>query len=160
MWYSCKNVQFLVCLFTRRGDMILKRKIIIKFYPYQFFFGAVFNAKIFNLSCTGFIRTYTNRWYLPALPFIWFFLNQFNRELVDFSKLLITLSRLKSKLFGAWSSAELVISQNEPLWNCIYNFRVTTKGIITFCSLLSIGKKNLNYSERLVVKTIGSKFNY
>ena len=34
-------------------------------------------------------------WYLLALAFIWFSLNQFNKELVDFSKLLITLSRLK-----------------------------------------------------------------
>ena len=35
-----------------------------------------------------------------ALAFIWFSLNQFNRELVDFSKLVITLSKLKSKFYG------------------------------------------------------------
>ena len=35
-----------------------------------------------------------------------------------------------------------------------------TKGIINFCSFLSIGKKTLPKSERLVVKTTGSKFSY
>ena len=40
------------------------------------------------------------------------------------------------------------------------NSRIKTKGIINFCSLLSIGKKTLHDSERLVVKTISSKFNW
>ena len=36
------------------------------------------------------------------------------------------------------------------------NFRVATKGIINFCSLLPIGKKTLYDSGSLVVQTVDS----
>ena len=47
----------------------------------------------------------TKRWHLLALAFIWFSLNRFHGEFVDFSELLITLSRLKWRLYAVLSSA-------------------------------------------------------
>ena len=51
----------------------------------------------------------TNRWLWIVLALIWFSLKQFNKELVTFSKLFITLCRLKSKLCGVLSFAKLAI---------------------------------------------------
>ena len=54
----------------------------------------------------------TKRWHLPALAFKSFSLNQFNEDLVHFSKLFITLSILKSKLYRVSSSAYFAISHS------------------------------------------------
>ena len=45
-------------IFSKRRDVIFKRMIGIKFYSQRFFYGTIFSTKIFNLSCTVFVRTY------------------------------------------------------------------------------------------------------
>ena len=117
-----------------------------------------------SILAVHFSSELTKRWNLSALAFTWFCLNQFNRELVDFSYL---LPRSKSNYMVHCRPHNLQFHillcqkiSHRYRYSKVRSWLLTTKGTFDFCCLLSIRKKTLNDSETLVFKIIGSRFSY
>ena len=67
--------------------MIFKRKIRIKFYSLQLFFGALFNIK-YSILAVHLLPELTKRWHLSSLAFKCITINKFNKELIFLNCLL------------------------------------------------------------------------
>ena len=106
MWYSCKSVQFLAGFLEKELIWVSKEKLESSFNPNSFSLELYLILKS-SILAVQLSSELIKRWNLLPSTFIWFSLNQPNRELVDCSKLLITLSRLKSTLYDVLLSTKL-----------------------------------------------------
>lgn len=112
-------MQCLICLYSQSGKIAFKQKLGVKF-----FFRTLFDTKIFDLCSDISDVGNWERWYLSALAFIWFSLNQWNRILVLDSNFFTTLSKLNF-LYKEYCHQLLVRSLNISFFERIfYHFSI------------------------------------